>query len=111
MPVAERQGLSGQHWKLDEVSSAFSLGLDRAQNTSPEGSQRLPLFSLQPEKDSLETSVIFLDKHITFMSQFSGNGPWIYGTISNNIFFFYGDYSWIGLDSSGESWRSPVSTK
>lgn len=33
----------------------------------PEGSQRLPLFILQPEKDSLATSLIFLDKYISFI--------------------------------------------
>ena len=53
---------------------------------------------LQPEKDSLPTSVIFLHKHINFLSQLSGDDPWICDTSSNNIFFFYGDFFWVGLD-------------
>lgn len=105
--------LSGQDWKLDEVSRLFSPRADRACDTSlvqtsclrtsPEGSQRRPLFILQPEKDALLTSVIFLDKYISFLPQFSGDKSWICDTSSNNIFLFYGDVSWIGLDSKGES--------
>lgn len=60
-------------------------------------SDSLCLF-LQPEKDSLPTSVIFLHKHINFLSQLSGDDPWICDTSSNNIFFFYGDFFWVGLD-------------
>ena len=48
--------------------------------------------SRQPEKDSLLTGVIFLDKHINFLSQLSGDDPWISDTSSNNIFLFYGDF-------------------
>lgn len=73
MSVAESWCLSGQDWKLDEVSHLFSPAVDRAHSISPvqtpclgtsqEGSQQFPLFILQPEKDSSLTSIIFFDKH------------------------------------------------
>lgn len=121
MPVVESWACLGQDWKLDEVSCLFSPGVDRARNislvqtpslgTSLQRSQWLPLFILQPEKDSLLTSIIFLDKHISFLSQFSGDDPWICDTNSNNSFFLYGDFSWTGLDRKGESQRGPLSTR
>lgn len=100
----------GQDWKLDEVSSLFSPDTDRAltpspvqtpcPGTSPEGSQRLPLFILQPEKDSLPTSVIFLDKHINFLSQLRGDDPWI--VIQALIIFSFSMVTFPGLTQTVE---------
>lgn len=99
----------GKDWKLDEVSSLFLLEVDRARTLQPRA-DALPrgqvggslCLSYGLESTLLSTSVIFSDKHISFLSQLCGNDPWICDMSFNNIFCFYGAFSWVGLDNRGK---------